>query len=183
MKNKPTEGYYGLDKREIKGVAPVLIWEIWENFSPEKVIGGDKKNYFTDIVSDQQIQAMIPFWKKIGTELKDPVFSFQLDRNAGATILYCYSDGRDEVPPNAHYLIIKPIFDKGIEKLVFADPDKSTLVFHASINSSSFEDDVKYFVSVIKKFALTDEMPNEKDAQYTDIFSNTFVFDKRVNKK
>lgn len=183
MENKLNGKYYGLDKREIKGVAPVLIWEIWENFSPEKVVGGDKKNYITDIVSDQQLQALIPFWKKISVALKDPILSLQLDRNGGATILYGYSDGRKGPPPNARYPIIKPIFEEGIDKFIIADATRATLVFHTSINSSSFEDDVKYFASIIEKFALTDEMPEEKDAQCTDFVSNTFVFDRRVNKK
>lgn len=182
MKDKLSEGYYGFDKRDVKETSPVLIWEVWENFTPDKSINGDKKKYFSDILSTEQLKTMIPFWKRVGTELQDPVFSFQLDRNGGATILYNYTDGRDGAPPNARYPIIKPIFEKGILKLVLADATRSTLIFHASINSPSFEDDIKYFASIIEKFAFTEDMPNEKDVQYIDMFSNVFVFDRRINK-
>ena len=115
MSNKK---FHGQDKRETVG--NFFVYEIWENFMPDKLAGGEKLQYFPGILSEEQIRILIPFWKDLGVKLNDPILSLQLDKNGGTTTLYQYTDGRDEAPPNARRGIIKPIMEKGIKKMVYS---------------------------------------------------------------
>ncbi len=175
--NRPA---YGCDKRADESPA-VLTYEIWENFLPQNLIAGEKLVYHSDILSEEQLKIMIPFWLKLGSELSDPVLSLQYDKNGGSTILYRYSDEREGVPPNARGRVIKPIFDKGIVKVVLSDYSRYTFVLHATLNSPTLKDEVSQFLLMVENNSYSDEIQKERYIQ-NDILANTFILDSRINK-
>lgn len=180
VKNNLNKPAFGFVKRVDNG-STVLTYEIWENFLPNKVIAGETRPYFPDILSTEQLETFIPFWMELGVELNDPILSLQLDKNGGSTILYRYSDEREGTPPNACSRIIKPIFEKGIEKIILSDYSKSTFILHTSLKSSTLKNDIKDFMLIIEKAVSSDDVLREKDMQ-NDMFANTYILDRRINK-
>lgn len=195
------EPFYGF-KREENPSPYILVYEIWENFQPDKIAIGDFKKYIPGLLSKEQLNRMIPFWIDGGKNFLDPIMSLQLEKNGGSTVLYRYSGRKkEEVPPNAHCRIVKPIFEKGIEKLTVMEEPGKSFVFHTSVNSKTFKQDILYFISIIEKIVFTevldgilsavpemkvlsDEKASVKNFDKDQLFlSNTYILDRRVNKK
>lgn len=193
--NKPFYGFQLSD--EDKNLPLAITYEVWENFQADKVVAGERKKYVPGILAEEQLDRMILFWKKLGEDLVDPVYSIQLDKNGGSTMMYRYTKNK-KVPPNVKFPVKKPIFEKAIEKLtIWEEPGKS-FVFHTTLRSRRFADDVKYFASLIEKIAFAETLENifknESDFQAYELpelrqeseqrflSSNTFVIDRRKNK-
>jgi len=133
--------FYGYDKQK-KERPYQLTYEVWENFYPDKIAGGQFKKYVPGILSEEHLNEMIPFWKELALKFSDPVLSLQLDKDGGSTVMYQYSDDRKGPPPNAKGIIIKPIFQKNIGILKVAEEPGISFVFHTSLNSTQLESDI-----------------------------------------
>lgn len=129
-----------------------LVYEIWENGYPDKVVAGQKLEYNPETLEKKQLDRMIPFWKKLGKKLKEPIITIQVDEGNGSEIMYGYKDGKERVPPNAKSYTIKPVFDKNITKGRRAWKQGRSLVYSSPLGSPTLKKEVLNFNTLLVRF-------------------------------
>src|SRR3989344_637692 len=132
-----------------------LVWEIWEDKHPDKVIagqklqGGDERTF-----APEQLDRMIPFWRELALDdnLQNPIITIQVDVGNGSELAYGYKDDRNEVPPNAKFHTIKPVFDENITTVRHAGKQGKSLVYHSPLNSPTLREEIMNFNKLLISF-------------------------------
>lgn len=132
-----------------------FVYEIWEDEMPDKVIAGEKlENIDERTLSSEQLDTIIPFWKQMADDnnLKHPILSIQVDLGNGSEIAYGYSDGREDIPPNAKMYTIKPIFDDNITLMRHGGDQGKSIVYHGPLDSLTLREELENFNVLLSRF-------------------------------
>ena len=132
-----------------------LVWEIWEDKHPDKVIagqklqGGDERTF-----APEQLDRMIPFWRELALDdnLNNPIITIQGDIGNGSEVSYGYKDEREGIPPNASSYTIKPIFDKNIMLLRHGGKQGKSFVYHTPLDSPTLREELTNFNKLLARF-------------------------------
>ena len=166
-----------------------FVYEIWEDKMPDQVIAKEKIGSVDErTLSSDQLIRLIPFWRKLAKDkrLKKPILSIQIDSGDGSELAYGYTDGRDGVPPNAKFYIIKPIFDKNIALVRLGNSKGKSIVYHSPLNSPDLQDDLEIFNKLLSQFIHGDF--HKLFSKYVEKsigweFCNEIIFDKLLLRK
>lgn len=132
-----------------------LVYEIWEDKIPYKVIAGQKLEGIDErTLSPEQLDKQIPFWRQMATDkcLKHPILSIQVDLGNGSELSYGYLDGREEIPPNAKTYIAKPRFDKDIMLMRHGGKQGKSIIYHSPLDSSTLREELENFNKLLARF-------------------------------
>ena len=146
--------YYAFPKNN-KSDGRYLVYEIWEDEIPDEVIAGQKLEGIDErTLSPEQLDELIPFWRQMATDkrLKQPILSIQVDLGNGSELSYGYSDGREEIPPNAKTYIAKPRFDKNIMLMRHGGKQGKSIVYHSPLDSSTLREELENFNKLLSRF-------------------------------
>ena len=129
-------------------------FEVWENKHPEMVVTGQKIEFTERTFSEEQFDILIPYWRKISSEagLNEPILTIQGDIGNGSELTYGYKDGREDVPPNAKFYTIKPVFDKNITTVRHTGKQGKSLVYHSPLNSLTLREEIMNFNKLLIRF-------------------------------
>ena len=129
-----------------------LVYEIWENGYPDEVVAEQKLTFSPKTFGESQIDKIIPFWKKLGKELKDPILTIQADEGNGSELMYGFKDKREGIPANAKFYTIKPVFDKNIMKMRHGGKQGRSLVLHSPLASQTLHVELSHLNRLLVRF-------------------------------
>jgi hypothetical protein len=131
-----------------------LVYEVWENKYPEKVAFGNKAEFNSKLLLEDELDKIITNWRKeaVDAGLSDPFLTIQGDIGNGTEIGYGYEDRRKEIPPNSKTYTIKPIFDKSISKYRAIVDDGKSLVYTSSLLSKTLRSELIILNKLLIKF-------------------------------
>ncbi|MDO8487558.1 MAG: hypothetical protein Q7S45_04640 [Candidatus Curtissbacteria bacterium] len=131
-----------------------LAIEVWPDGSPNRVKGRyleiDANTFSTD---ETKLDSLIAYWEKVASDegFEKPMITIQADFGIGSELAYAYTDGREEVPPNAKSYTIKPRFDKNIF-LMRTGGDGKSLVYSSPLDSPTIREEISNFNKLLVQF-------------------------------
>lgn len=95
--------------------------------------------------------------------------------------MYGYTDGRQEVPPNARFYVKKPIFDKNILTVKFTQNPGESMIYQSSLNSPTIIEEIDNFGKLLSRFFKGEfaELLREYSVNKDDdpVFLSHFIID------
>ena len=130
------------------------VFEVWENGHPDKVVTGQKIEFTERTFSEEQLDILIPYWRNMSSEagFNEPMLTIQGDISNGCELVYRYKDNREEIPPNAKFYTIKPVFDENITTVRHAGKQGKSLVYHSPLNSPTLREEIMNFNKLLISF-------------------------------